>query len=36
MAFLLMLGVKARIIPYVSRNKLMMNAKGQFWFQGHG
>ena len=31
-----MLGMKARIIPYVTRNKLIVDAKGQFWFQGHG
>ena len=36
MAFLLMLDMKAGIIPYVTRNRLTVDAKGQFWFQGHG
>ena len=36
MAFLLMLAMKTRIIPYVAINELMVAVKGQFRFQGHG
>ena len=36
MAFLLMLAMKARSVPYVTINKLMVDVNGQFGFQGHG